>query len=281
MPSSTDNVKLGVCDVIFDGQNLGFTKGGVEVEVSTDTYEVKVDQFGNTPISELIIGRMVKASVPLAEVTLDNLMAIMPGSTLVTDGVRSVGTIALTLAPPVNGDTVTLDGVVFTYRTLPLLQTDMAIGATFTTAAQNLANAINNYTGGGFVNTGWTATIATATVTVTAKQRGTFGNGALSRTFTTPANGTVVQTISGVNPTRARVDVATGTNVNLLTIAKTLVLRPRGTTGSEDFIIWKSACPGALQFSYNIDSERVYKAEFKGFADAAGKLFSIGDTTAV
>jgi len=86
MPSSTDNVKLGVCSILFDAVDLGYTKGGVEVEVSTSTHEVKVDQFGETPIGEIITGRMVKATVPLAETTLENLVAIMPGAVLVTDG---------------------------------------------------------------------------------------------------------------------------------------------------------------------------------------------------
>lgn len=82
----TANVKLGVCKVEYDGNDLGYTKGGVEVTVETETYEATVDQFGNTPIAEKITGRMVEATVPLAETTLENLVAIMPGSNLVTDG---------------------------------------------------------------------------------------------------------------------------------------------------------------------------------------------------
>jgi hypothetical protein len=30
------NIKLGACKVSFGGQDLGYTKGGVEVEVSTE-----------------------------------------------------------------------------------------------------------------------------------------------------------------------------------------------------------------------------------------------------
>lgn len=79
------NVKLGVCKVFYDGVDLGFTKGGVEVTVETETHEVTVDQYGNTPINEYIMGRTVSVSVPLAETTLDNLVKIMPGAKLVTD----------------------------------------------------------------------------------------------------------------------------------------------------------------------------------------------------
>lgn len=83
--NDTTNVKLGVCKVFFGGVDLGFTKGGVEVTVETETHEVQVDQYGNTPIDEYITGRTVSVSVPLAETTLDNLVAVMPGAKLVTD----------------------------------------------------------------------------------------------------------------------------------------------------------------------------------------------------
>lgn len=84
--SDTKNVKLGVCKVTYDGVDLGYTKGGVEVSVTTETHRTEVDQFGKSPISETIMGRDCKVKVPLAETTLDNLIAIMPGATLVTDG---------------------------------------------------------------------------------------------------------------------------------------------------------------------------------------------------
>jgi hypothetical protein len=87
MASDTKNVKLGVCKVFFDDNDLGYTQGGVEVTVSSETHKVEVDQFGKTPINEYVMGRSVTAKVPLAETTLENLAAIMPGATLVTDGV--------------------------------------------------------------------------------------------------------------------------------------------------------------------------------------------------
>lgn len=83
--NKTENVKLGVCSVTFGGTNLGFTKGGVEVTVETETHEVTVDQMGETPINEYITSRTCTVSVPLAETTLENLVKIMPGATLVTD----------------------------------------------------------------------------------------------------------------------------------------------------------------------------------------------------
>lgn len=85
MASSTENVKLGVCSVKYDNVDLGYTKGGVEVDVSTDTYPVTIDQFGESVINEYIMKRNVKVTLPLAETTLDNLVKIMPGATLVVD----------------------------------------------------------------------------------------------------------------------------------------------------------------------------------------------------
>lgn len=82
MASSTQNVKIGVCKITFNDIDLGYTKGGVEVEVTTDTHKVTVDQFGNTPISEYIMGRQIVVRCPLAETTIDNLAATMPGTTL-------------------------------------------------------------------------------------------------------------------------------------------------------------------------------------------------------
>lgn len=111
MASSTDNVKLGVCTLTYGTAtpvDLGYTKGGVEVSVTTETYKVMVDQFGNSEINERIIGRTISVVTPLAETTLENLVQIMPGATLTTDGVdptkkkvevtHGIGTNLLTIA---------------------------------------------------------------------------------------------------------------------------------------------------------------------------------------
>lgn len=82
MPSDTKNVKLGVCSISFGGKDLGYTKGGVEVTVETETKKITVDQFGQSVINEVIIGRNVTVVAPLAETTLENLVEIMPGATL-------------------------------------------------------------------------------------------------------------------------------------------------------------------------------------------------------
>lgn len=80
MASDTQNVKIGVCRITFGDADLGYTKGGVEVEVATETHSTTVDQFGNTPISQYIMGRNITVRAPLAETTIENLALTMPGT---------------------------------------------------------------------------------------------------------------------------------------------------------------------------------------------------------
>lgn len=79
------NVKLGTCKVFFDNVDLGLTIGGVEFELTTTTHDSKVDQFGEIAVNSIITGRQPKVTVPMAETTLDNLVATMPGATLIID----------------------------------------------------------------------------------------------------------------------------------------------------------------------------------------------------
>lgn len=282
MPSSTENVKLGVCSVFFDGADLGYTKGGVEVEMQTSTYEVKVDQFGETPIGELVTGRQVTVKVPLAETTFENMVRTIPGAVLVSNGVAATGTVTFVTAAPVNNDSVTVNGKTFTFKTAPAAGNgaELAIPASITAAATALAAAINAFK----LETGVDAVAVAGAVTLTALEKNSSGNSiTLSRVAVTPANLTVSgATLSGgVAPTKAKVSIPTGVNINLLSIAKKLVLRPRGTTGAEDFILPKAATPGGLNFSYKIDDERTIMANFKAYPDANGNLIVIGDESAV
>lgn len=272
--SSTENVKLGVCNVLFDGVDLGFTKGGVEVEVATSTKEITVDQMGETPIGEIIMGRTVQATVPLAETTLDNLVAVMPGSELISDGAKASGTVTFSTAAPVDGDKVTIAGVDYTFKTTPVGLNDMAVPATIAAAAAALAAKINANAAD------FQASSAGAVVTIRAKNRGTDGNVAVTKTAATAANITTTNLTGGVNATKAQVKVSTGVNINLLKLAKTLVLRPKGTNGEDDFTIHRAMCPGALNFAYQFDNERVFSAVFKGYAGSDGSLLSVGDVTA-
>lgn len=279
MASKTENVKLGVCRVIFDGNDLGYTKGGVEVEVTTETHSVEVDQFGRSPINEYVLGRSVMAKVPLAETTLDNLVRIMPGATMIeTGGAKATGTITFADVPS-DGDTVTINGVTFTAKTTPSADYQFAVGASATAAGDNLVAAIAavqelELLDAGFVN-------AAGTITVTFDVYGTDGNA-----FTLAKNGTNIAVsgamlTGGANSTGAMVSVPTGIGIDLLSIAKKLVLHPKGLADndrSEDFVIPKAMTPGALQFSFKLDEERIYNVQFKGYPDSVTeRLFIVGD----
>ncbi|WP_308637720.1 hypothetical protein [Paenibacillus silvisoli] len=92
MASDLTKIKLGPCKVTFDagvgGTPIVFetTQGGVVLNYEETSREVKVDQFGDTPVAEIIIGRVASVEVPFAEYDLDKLSKIIPGSTLTSNG---------------------------------------------------------------------------------------------------------------------------------------------------------------------------------------------------
>lgn len=287
--SDTKNVKLGVCQVFYNGVDLGYTQGGVEVTVTTETHKVNVDQFGKTVVDEIIMSRNVEAKVPLAETTIENMVSIMPGATLTnTGGTAASGTITFA-ASPVGGaaanDTVTVNGVVFTAKASAVAANEFTIGASSLVTAQNLAAVLNAYldpmvSQATYVASGTTTGIVTATYDVL----GTAGNN-----FTLAKSGTGISvsaaTLSGgANPSKKKIVVPTGISTSLLNIAKKLVLHPKAKAASdksEDFVIPLAATAGALNFAYVVDKERIYNTTFSGYPDpSTDTLFLVGDESA-
>lgn len=275
--SDTKNVKLGVCKVFYDGEDLGYTQGGVTVTVKTDTHKVNIDQFGKTTVNEYIMSRDVSAKVPLAETTLKNLVTIMPGATLVeVGGAAAVG--RLTIATlPADGDTVTVGGQVFTFKTAAVATTDVAIGATPALTATALGVVLN-----ASINSNVSAatyTVAAAVVTATYDTKGVAGNALALASG--QASVTVVAMAGGTEPTSRSVEVTTAVGVSLLDIAKELRLHPQALADdnkSEDFVIPLAATAGALEFAYEVEKERIFNTEFNGYPDSSngGKLFRVG-----
>lgn len=282
MANDTRNVKIGVCRIIYDGVDLGLTKGGVEVEVATETYKVEVDQYGKSPINEIVMSRSCSVKVPLAETTLENLVATMPGATLVQNGgAKATGTITISTQPVAN-DTVTVGGVVYTFKASVVAATDVLIGASAAATAQNLRDTLANSTNP--IVSQAVYTIATNVVTVTYGSFGTNGN-----TFTLAKSSAGI-TLSGatlaggVNPTAAKVNVTNGVGIDLLQISKKLVLHPTALADndkSQDFVIPRAGTSGGLQFAYKLDQERVYNTTFVAYPDpATGVLFILGNEAA-
>jgi hypothetical protein len=280
MASDTKNVKLGVCKVIYDGKDLGYTSGGVEVSVKTDTHKVMVDQFGKTPINEYIMGREVTAKVPLAETTLENMVAIMPGTTLVTTGgAKAAGSITIDVNPA-DGETIVVNGATVTFKTVAAGALDVTIGATAAATAANLKAMLDASTNQAIALADYA--VAGSVVTVTAVDKGTAGNAFTLDDGTAGANVTLSgATLSGgTEPTAKSVATTTGIGTNLLEIAKELRFHPKGKPDSDvsdDFVIVRAATAGALKFAYKLEDERIYDTEFMGYPDPVSeKLFTIG-----
>lgn len=281
MASSTRNVKIGVCQTFFGGLDLGYTQGGVEVTVKTDTHKVNIDQFGKTTINEYLLGRDVMAKVPLAESTLVNLVATMPGATLTTVGGQAAsGTITVTTQPTAN-QTITIAGVTVTFKAAgaaKLIDNEVELGAAAATTAANLAAFINaSYSLKGIV----TASAATSTVTVTAVYKGVDGNAiTISNGTATGITMSGATLTGGTEPTSASITSGTGIGTDLLTVAKELRFHPVGkplSDKSDDFVIPLAATPGALTFAYKLEDERIYNVEFMGYPDpVSGTLFRVG-----
>jgi hypothetical protein len=79
--SDISNVQLGVCSVLFNGVDLGHTKGGVEVSYEPVYQEITVDKYGETVVEKVLTGEKLSAKVPLAEFTIPNLKVAIPAAT--------------------------------------------------------------------------------------------------------------------------------------------------------------------------------------------------------
>jgi len=283
MTSSTKNVKLGVCKIYFDGTDLGLTQGGVEVSVTTETHKVEVDQFGKTAINDIIMGRMVMVKAPLAETTLRNLVATMPGTSLITDGAQASATLTFA-ANPTAATTFTIGGQAFTFVTAaPTTIYQIKIAAT---QALTLANAVDVINRAPLQLTigGVQATINALNTIITLKvgDPGVLGN-AVTLVGSAGATASGATLLGGVVETKARVETSTGIGIDLLSLARVLRLHPSAKADgdfSDDFVVYQAATPGALTFAYKLDSERIYSIEFTGYPDATGRLFSAGDLLA-
>lgn len=285
MPSSTRNVKLGVCKIFYDGLDLGYTQGGVEFNVATTTHKVEVDQFGKSPISETVEGRTATVKAPLAETTMRNLLATMPGATLVTDGVQAFGKVTFA-ANPTATTTVNIGGQAFTFQVAkPTSLSQIQLGATRDITLQRFVDQVNLMNlqpqWGGV--TAAITNLATGEVTLKVGDYGVGGN-TVTLAATNGGAPSGATFTGGVSETKARADVTNGVGIDMLEQGKVLRLHPLSkpdTDLSEDLVIYKAASSGALQFAYKVDAERIYNAEFTAYPDpVTNKLFSIGDPLA-
>lgn len=279
MASSTKNIRLGVCRAYYGGVDLGLTKGGVEVSVKSDTHKTEVDQFGKSVVKEQIIGRNVTAKVPMAETTLQNIANLMPGTALVTDGVKASGT--LTFGSVTASSTATIGGQAFTFYTTGTAANVYAVkvGSTVQETIDNFVAAVNRVglqkAIGGVVAVQTAATV----VTIRAVDMGTAAN-AVTLAAASGITASGANLAGGTAATYTRLEATNGIGFDMLNSAQELRLHPialADTDLSEDFIIYKAATMGDLNFAYKLDSERIMNADFNGYPDpVTGKLFAIG-----
>lgn len=83
---SVTNVKIGACKVLYGGTDLGHTKGGVTVSYEPEYADKSVDKWGNSKIGRALIGEQLTVTVPLAELSIANLLKVIPASTSVNGG---------------------------------------------------------------------------------------------------------------------------------------------------------------------------------------------------
>jgi len=75
-------VEFGVSGALVD---LGFTKGGVTMTITTDVADVTTDQFGTVIMKQILVGRNVVVRCPFAETDLAKISSFIPLASGVTD----------------------------------------------------------------------------------------------------------------------------------------------------------------------------------------------------
>lgn len=92
--ASVDNISIGPGFVRFRGVDLGYTKGGIEVDINTSTESSMNRQNGETPEKIFIVGRTASITVPLAESHAQQLDRILENVTFLDSGGVQTSTVS-------------------------------------------------------------------------------------------------------------------------------------------------------------------------------------------
>lgn len=76
--SNIANVRIGDCDVFFNGVALGHTKGGVEFTFEREFEDLTVDKYGSMPVDIALTGQNLLVKAYLAEITNDVMNVAVP-----------------------------------------------------------------------------------------------------------------------------------------------------------------------------------------------------------
>lgn len=77
----SDNISIGPCYVYFAGAHVGHTYGGVTLGLTQNVYELKSDQYGETPVRVLDAGLVLEVTANLTEATFTNLKMLFASAT--------------------------------------------------------------------------------------------------------------------------------------------------------------------------------------------------------
>jgi len=77
----SDNISIGPAYIYFAGRHIGHTYGGVSISITQNVYELKSDQYGETPVRVLDAGLVLEVTVNLTESTFDNLKMLFASAT--------------------------------------------------------------------------------------------------------------------------------------------------------------------------------------------------------
>lgn len=92
---SEDNIRLGVCEVEFDGNHMGHTYGGCTVSITTISVEKKTDKYGDVPVGYNDLGTRIEVTVRFTEEELAKIKKYFPTGTDAGDRItfgRTIGT---------------------------------------------------------------------------------------------------------------------------------------------------------------------------------------------
>lgn len=78
---NSNNISIGPAYVYFKGVHVGHTYGGVSMSVTQNTYELKSDQYGETPVRVLDAGLVLEVTVNMTEATFANLKTLFASAT--------------------------------------------------------------------------------------------------------------------------------------------------------------------------------------------------------
>ncbi len=108
-----DNVRLGVCEIEFNGLHVGHTLGGATLRIGTLVAEKKVDRYGDQVVGYHDMGTTCEVVLNIAEETIANIASFFPNSTRVGNLIYFGGTVGdaltgypLVLDPTDGGDPV-------------------------------------------------------------------------------------------------------------------------------------------------------------------------------